>query len=155
MAGMHEIGGRCHCGNIEYLFISPISKVELPVRTCDCSFCQMQGACYTSHPQGRLRVRVHDRQQTSRYQFGTESADVLLCTKCGVFPLIVGDIDGEQYAVLNANSINGLQIDRAAIPSALQLENQSVEERIARWKKAWIPKVTIDYLQKSVNPAIL
>ena len=155
MGGLHEISGRCHCGNIEYLFISPIAKIELPIRTCDCSFCTMQGACYTSHPQGQLRVMVHDRQQTSRYQFGTESADVLLCTKCGVFPLIIGDVDEKQYAVLNANSINGLHIDRATIPSALQLENQTIEERIARWRKAWIPNVTIDFKQKSVNPAIL
>ena len=155
MSGLHEISGRCHCGNIEYLFISPIPKVELPIRTCGCSFCSRQGACYTSHPQGRLQVTVQDRQQTSRYRFGTELVDVLLCSRCGVFPLIVGDIEGQQYAVINANSINGLHIDRAAIPCALQLENQTAEERIERWKKAWIPHVEIDYLQAVVNPAIL
>ena len=115
----------------------------------------MQGACYTSHPQGQLQLTLHDQQQTLDYRFGTEAADVLLCGKCGVFPLVVGEIEGQQDAVLNANSISGLHIDRAVIPTALQVENQTAEERIERWKKAWIPHVEINYLGDRVNPAIL
>ena len=87
---------------------------------------------------------VQECQQTSRYQVGTEMADVLLCTRCGVYPLIISGIESKAYAVLNANSMNGLRIDCATMPSALQLENQTLEEQPERWKKAWIPQVTIE-----------
>ena len=155
MGGLHEISGRCHCGNIEYTFISPVPKMELPIRSCDCSFCIKQGACYTSHPQGQLNVMVKDRTQVNRYQFGTESADVFLCSQCGVFPFIVSQIDEHLYAVLNANSINGLKIDQAKIVPAEHVENQSAEQRAERWKKNWIPKVEIKCEHQAVNPTLL
>jgi len=155
MSGLHEISGRCHCGNVEYVFISPIPKMELPIKGCDCSFCSKQGAVYTSHPKGTLKVTVKDRSKVSFYQFGEEAADVFLCSVCGVFPFITGEIEDRQYAVLNANSINGLKIDRAAIVPAPVLEKQSAEERAERWKRSWIPRVEIKYLSQNVNPSIL
>lgn len=155
MGGLHEISGRCHCGNVEYMFVSPVPKMELPIKSCDCSFCIKQGACYTSHPQGKLSVLVKERSLVKRYQFGSESADVFLCSQCGVFPFIVGRIDDQLYAVLNANSINGLNIDRAKIVPVEHVENQSVEERVERWKRNWIPKVEIKYKNQAVSPALL
>ena len=88
MGAIHEITGRCHCGNIEYTLFSQIPKIELPIRTCDCSFCTKQGACYTSHPKGRLQVQIKDQTQVKPYRFGTETADAMLCAICGVYPLI-------------------------------------------------------------------
>lgn len=145
MKAIHEISGRCHCGNIEFMFFSPLPKTELPIRTCDCSFCTKQGACYTSHPQGKLSVTIKDRSLLQTYRFGTESADAYICQQCGTYPFIASELDGKTYAVLNANSINGLHIDRAIIPPAQQLTNQTVEERKARWKKAWIGQVEIRF----------
>ncbi|WP_303721062.1 GFA family protein [Malonomonas rubra] len=155
MSGLYEISGRCHCGNIEYAFISPVPKMELPIKSCDCSFCIKQGACYTSHPHGKLEVSVKDRSKINRYQFGSESADVFLCSQCGVFPFIVSQIDDQLYAVLNANSINGLKIDQAKVVPIEHVENQSTEERAERWKKNWISKVEITYKNQVVNPALL
>ena len=154
MSGLHEISGRCHCGNIDYQFNSPIPKLELPIRTCDCSFCTKQGACYTSHPKGSLQVRIKERKLIHKYRFGSEQADVFLCSNCGVFPIIVGELDGNLYAVINANSINGLHIDRSKLAPALHLESQSAEERAARWRRAWIPNVTINYLNQALSAAI-
>ena len=68
---------------------------------------------------------------------------------------IVGEIDDHQFAVLNANSINGLKIDRAAVVPIPHLDNQTIEERQQRWQRSWIPKVEISYFTKPVNPAIL
>jgi hypothetical protein len=129
--------------------------MELPIRSCGCSFCVRQGACYTSHPRGSLEARIRQRQQVRLYRFGTEQAEVVLCANCGVFPFIIGDLDGQRYAAINANSINGLPIDRAALPPALQLENQSAAERAARWRRSWIPQVTIIYLNQALTAAIL
>jgi hypothetical protein len=155
MGGLHQMSGRCYCGNIEYVFTSPIPKMELPIKSCDCSFCSKQGAVYTSHPQGSLAVKVKDQEKVSIYQFGEEPADVFSCAGCGVFPFIIGVIEGQKYAVLNANSINGLKIDRSRVTPIPHLDNQSAEERAERWKRSWIPKVDIDYAKPAVNPAIL
>lgn len=155
MSGIHEISGQCHCGNIEYRFFSPVPKLELPLKGCDCSFCTKQGATYTAHPQGKLSVVVKDKEQVSFYRFGVEAADVFLCRRCGVFPFVVGEIDRQQYAILNANSINGLHIEHAAVLVTPHLETQTVAERTERWKRSWIPQVEINYLNKPVNPAIL
>lgn len=139
----HEITGGCHCGNIAYTFFSPLPKTELPLRTCDCSYCTKQGACYTSHPKGRLQVQIKNQAQAKAYCFGTETAEANICTSCGGYPFISAKLDGQTYAVLNANSIDGLHIDHAAIPPALHLEAFSVNERIERWKKLWIGQVEI------------
>ena len=155
MSGMHDISGRCHCGNVSYVFVSPIPKMELPLKSCDCSFCSKQGAVYTSHPKGTLKVTVVNKDQVKLYQFGSEAADVFSCAICGVFPFIKGVIDGEDYAVLNANSINGLKIEHSQIVPVEQLENQTAAERAERWKRSWIPRVEIDYLKQPVNAALL
>ena len=142
MSGQFELSGRCHCGNIRYQFVSPIPKTELPIRSCDCSFCTKQGAIYTSHPQGKLRVELADTTSTRRYRFGSETAEMLLCSICGVFPLITCTIEGKLYAVLNANSINGLHIDRQRLtPSDYQ--HLDAEEMLRKRRENWIADVEI------------
>jgi len=143
MHANHEITGGCHCGNIQYIFFSPLAKTDLPLRRCDCSFCSKQGACYSSHPQGQLQVQIKHQAQVNRYRFGSETAAATICTSCGVYPFISAELDGRTYAVLNATSIDGLQLDHAAIPPALHLEDFSVSEKIERWKKLWIGQVEI------------
>ncbi|WP_020675382.1 GFA family protein [Geopsychrobacter electrodiphilus] len=144
MTAFHEIAGGCHCGNITYKFFSPLPKSELPLRSCDCSFCTKQGACYTSHPKGRLLIQIKDQAQIKHYRFGTETAEAILCASCGCFPFITAELDGQTFAVLNANSIDDLQIDHAVIPPALHLVDFSVAERIRRWKNFWIGQVEIE-----------
>ncbi|HEY5674266.1 MAG TPA: hypothetical protein VIR78_11215 [Malonomonas sp.] len=139
----HDITGGCHCGNISYSYLSPLPQLELPLRRCDCSFCSKQGACYSSHPKGQLQVLIQDQAQANRYRFGSETAAAIICGRCGVYPVITAELDGKTYAVLNANSIDGLQIDHAAIPPALHLEDFSVAEKVERWKKMWIGQVEI------------
>lgn len=139
----HEITGGCHCGNINYTFFCPLPKTELPLRSCDCSFCTKHGACYTSHSKGRLQVQIKHPAQVNAYRFGSETAAANVCAICGVYPFIAAKLDGQTYAALNANSIDGLHIDHAAIPPALHLVDFSVAERIERWKKFWIGQVEI------------
>ena len=155
MPDLQEISGGCHCGNITYVFCSPTPKLELPIRSCSCSFCSKHGACYTSDPKGSLRVRVRHEKQIQHYRFGTGQAAVFLCSHCGVYPFIIGDIGGNRYAAINANSIDGLLIDRSVLPPALSLEQQSAAERVARWQRFWIPQVSIEYLNQAVTAAIL
>ena len=143
MNSLHQLSGRCHCGNISYTFDSPLEKTELPIRRCDCSFCTRQGATYTSHPKGRLKVLIDDKQSVQWYRYGSETAEALLCTLCGVFPLISSTIDERMYAVLNANSINGLHIDQQQVTLVPYVEH-STDEMLRKRQENWIPEVEIE-----------
>lgn len=154
MSGDFEISGRCHCGNIAFTLLAPIPKTELPIRSCDCSFCTRQGATYTSHPRGRLKVQIEDEQSIRWYRYGSETAEVLLCTVCGVFPLITCDIEGQRYAVLNANSINGLYIDRSHLVT-IHHDTLSPPEMLRKRQENWIPEVVIETgsLSQGIDPS--
>jgi len=138
----HDITGGCHCGNIQFTYASPVPPAETTVRSCDCSFCSKQGAYYTSHPQGRLEVRLGDRQRVKQYSFATLTAEAWFCTKCGVYVFMTSTIEGQQYAALNVNCFADFKFNRLTVP-ALSLSNDPVESRLARRKKAWIGQVTI------------
>ncbi len=154
MSGEFAISGRCHCGNIGYELLSPVPKTELPIRTCDCSFCSKQGATYTSHPQGKLRVQIKDSGSIQWYRYGTETAEVMLCTVCGIFPLITCDIDDHLYAALNANSINGLHIDRKKM-SVVHHDLLSPDEMLHKRLENWIPEVDIQSgsIPRGIDPS--
>jgi len=142
MTKPHDITGGCHCGNLRLTYASPVPPAEVAVRSCDCSFCTKQGAYYTSHPQGRLEVRIGDDQRVKRYSFATLTAEAWFCTKCGVYAFMTSSIEGRLYAVLNVNCFDDFKFNRLTVP-ALSLGNDPVEARLSRRRKAWIAEVLI------------
>jgi len=138
----HDIHGGCHCGNIRLVYSSPIPPAEIPVRSCDCSFCSKQGAYYTTHPQGRLQVRITDPDRVRRYSFATLTAEAWFCGKCGTYLLMTSQIDGRLYAALNVNVLEDFRFDRLKVPS-LSLSEDPVDKRLERRRKAWIANVEI------------
>jgi len=138
----HQVRGGCHCGNIRLTYHSPVPPPEMPVRRCDCSFCQKQGACYTSHPDGRLEVEVLEPLQVRQYRFGTLTAAAWICTKCGGFPFFSSEIDGRVYAVLNVNTLEDFDYNRMTVPT-LSLSEEPVEKRLDRRRRAWIGQVVL------------
>ncbi len=143
MEEMHEIKGSCHCGNLTYVYRSPIPPAELPVRACDCTFCTKQGACYTSHPEGKLAVRVRDKAKIGTYSFGTRSAVSHLCLQCGTFAFMTSAIEGRVYAVINANTLDAVRFDNKNVP-ILSLSDEPREKRLERRKKYWIGDFTLE-----------
>ena len=136
-----RIDGACHCGNIRFAFFRPGAERTIPVRACGCSFCRKHGGVYTSHPQGRLEVAIADESDVQRYRFGTETADFLVCRRCGVVPLVASEIEGRLYAVVNVNSFEG--IDRSELDqSPTDFEGETTESRLARRQRNWIPQVS-------------
>src|SRR5215470_12760430 len=77
--------GTCHCGNIQLEFESTRPPDKFRPRSCDCSFCVEQGAQYVSDPQGKLIITVREDHELNRYRQGSESAEFLICRKCGGF----------------------------------------------------------------------
>ncbi len=137
------IEGGCHCGNIRFTFHWPGGPGPIPVRACGCAFCTKHGGVWTSHPEGRLGVRVRDAGSLGRYRFGTATADFHVCATCGVVPLVSSEIDGRAYAVVNVNcfeNVDAAELDRAPA----DFEGESTEHRLARRKRNWIGEVAFE-----------
>ena len=138
---MRRIEGGCHCGNIRFEFELPEPDGAIAVRACGCSFCQRHGGVYTSHPAGKLAARIADVSETERYRFGTATADFHICRACGVVPFVTSEIDGALYAVVNVNSFEG---DDELESSPSDFDGETVDSRLVRRQRNWIPEVTIE-----------
>ncbi|WP_321395265.1 hypothetical protein [Emcibacter sp.] len=97
--------GRCHCGNIDYDFLTSTPATELVVRQCGCSYCRKQPARHVADPAGELHITYHDDRQVTRYRFGQKTADFIFCARCGVTPFVLCETDGQLYGILNATPL--------------------------------------------------
>ena len=135
-----RIHGSCHCGNIEFDLEWESGAVGIPARACTCSFCRKHGGVWTSDPRGRLEVRVGDRAHAASYEFGSKTADFHVCTRCGVVPVVTSRIDGDTYAVVSVNALDGVDESRLSRASA-SFDGEGTDSRLARRKRNWIPQV--------------
>jgi len=134
------IEGSCHCGNIAFSLAWEPDPERIPARACGCTFCRKHGGVWTSNPAGALRVTMRDPDGVSKYAFGTGSARFHVCGRCGAVPVVTSEIDGHTYAVVNVNAFDNVDasiLDR----KATSFDGESVETRLARWKRNWIPDV--------------
>ena len=137
------IEGRCHCGNIEFIFKRTQPDQKIAVRACGCSFCQMHGGVYTSDPGGELEVSIRDEDLVSKYRFGTETAEFYICGHCGVVPVVVSEIDGQLYAVVNVNTFQN--VDRSSLDKAdTDFDGETTISRLDRRSRTWIPRVMVN-----------
>jgi len=98
---------------------------------------------WTSNPSGALRVALRDPDGVSPSAFGTGSARFHVCGRCGVVPLVTGEIEGRTYAVVNVNTFN--DVNPALLTrAATSFDGETVEARLARWKRNWIPDVKFE-----------
>lgn len=139
----HVLEGGCHCGAIRYRYHSPIGIEAMPVRACGCSFCKRIRGRYTSHPEGRLEATLVAEDAVSRYQFGTISADLMVCKRCGGMPFVVSTIEDRMYAVLNINTLDGDPLGGVEAADA-DFDGESKDDRLARRKNGWIGDVRLE-----------
>jgi len=129
----------CHCGNIRVDFDWPGAWPAIPVRACGCGLCTRHGARWTSHPDGAFRFEVGDPALTTRYRFGSKSADFHVCTRCGAIPIVTSLIEARRYGVLNANTF--LNVERTQFAeTASNFEGETLAERLARRQRNWMPE---------------
>jgi len=134
------IAGSCHCGNISFELTWEPEPTAIPARACTCSFCTRHGGVWTSCPTGSLAVALRDPSIVSRYRFGTRTAEFLVCSTCGVVPLVTSEVAGNLYAVVNVNCFENVD------PSMLRrtpatFDAESEDTRLARRARNWIPRV--------------
>lgn len=135
------IHGRCHCGNVAFAFGWEPDPVEIPARTCSCSFCSKHAGVWTSHPTGTLKVSVRDPSLVSRYVFGTRTAEFHVCARCGVVPVVTSHIERRLYAVVNVNTLEG--VDPALLRHvSASLDGEGKDARLERRQRNWIGDVT-------------
>jgi hypothetical protein len=134
------VKGACHCGNIAFALTWEPDPMEIPARACDCSFCSKHGGLWTSNPNGALKIAVEDGTRVSKYTFGTRTADFLVCSTCGVVPVVTSTIDGHVFAVVSVNAFQDVPASllRRA-PASFGSETEAT--RLARRQRNWIGKV--------------
>ncbi|MFC7048216.1 GFA family protein [Emcibacter nanhaiensis] len=135
--------GRCHCGNIDYDFVTSKPVTEFAVRQCGCTYCTKQRARYVADPSGELRITYADEDQVGRYRFGQKTADFIFCARCGVAPFVLCETEGQFFGIINTNSLD--EADRVPAPEAPHdFDDEDSGDRLARRRKNWIGRVIIN-----------
>lgn len=135
--------GSCHCGALTVVFETAQDPGRMPLRQCGCTFCRKHGATAVTDPSGTLEVRIGAAQHLSRYVFGLRTSEFLVCSRCGVFVAAICRVDGAMFGTLNLNVLE----ERAAftqLPSPVDYDAESVEDRLSRRKRAWTPAAVIE-----------
>ena len=138
-----RIEGKCHCGNISYVFDWTGDRSEIPVRSCGCTFCVKHGGTYTSHRDATLEAVIRDDGLVSKYRFGTGTADFFVCSQCGAVPFVTSKIQNRLFAVVNVNTFEG--IDKSILKrTATDFDGEDTENRLERRRRTWIQNVSIE-----------
>ena len=134
----HRFEGRCHCGNISYLFDASAGLDVLGLRACQCSFCRAHGARTTSDPKGTMAIKVRDASRLQRYRFGLNNADFLICRDCGVFVGAMMEDEGRRWITVNANTFRPVPAYDIA-GAANDFSGEDASGRGDRRKLKWTP----------------
>jgi hypothetical protein len=130
--------GGCHCGNIGVrLQLSRVPEL-MSLRSCACSFCRSHGTRTISDRDGGVEITASDWSLVERYQFGSRTADYLVCRRCGVYVGAVCETGLGLRAVVNVNCLSG----RAAFtqaPASPDYHGESADARLDRRASNWMP----------------
>jgi hypothetical protein len=138
---MFHTGG-CHCENIKVRLRLAKPPEQMPLRSCSCSFCRSHGTRTISDRDGLVEIAATDWSLVGRYQFGSRTADYLLCRRCGVYVGAVCETSSGLRAVVNVNCLD----DRAAFtraPAAPDYDDETTDARLGRRATNWMPATVI------------
>ena len=111
-----------------------------PLRACGCAFCRAHSTRTVADLGGAAEIAANDWSQVEFYRFGSQTADYILCRRCGIYIGAVCDTASGTRAVINVNSLE----DRAtfsAVPEASNYDGETTETRLARRAERWMPVV--------------
>lgn len=142
--GGEELRGQCHCGNLSVRLSTSHPVSAMVARACSCTFCRPRHLRWTSDPEGHVELAVRDVRELSRYRFGTETADFLVCRHCGQVVAAV-TLDADARAVVNVDVL-----ERSAdFPEAeaRDFDGEDVASRLARRSRGWMPATVAERRQ--------
>ena len=135
-----KLTGSCHCGQLRLEFSTDLGAARFTPRECDCSFCRKHGAAYISDPAGRLSI-AFSQGALHRYRQGSNTAEFLLCSQCGVLVAVTFEHNSRIFGAVNVGCLDeqaGLGTPAPASPQLL-----SPDEKISRWLALWVPDVEL------------
>jgi len=138
---MHSLSGGCYCGNVLLDLQLSNEPGSYQPRACDCGFCSKHGAAYISDAQGSLRIRIKDQGRSGTYRQGSELAEMLLCTQCGVLVGALYRAEGRIYATVNVRAVEGAE--RFGVQQPVSPKKLSADAKISRWKDLWFSSVEL------------
>jgi [ribosomal protein S5]-alanine N-acetyltransferase len=148
---MPDVSGGCYCGNIRLSVTFSQDLSAYTPRACDCDFCRKHGAAYVSDPAGSLVVRVTDERELSRFRQGSNTAEMLLCRRCGVLVGALYQEADELFGTVNAQSLESrtFATEQSVSPKAL-----SADRKVRRWREIWFPKLVLQTARLPATPVL-
>lgn len=131
--------GACHCGGIKVHLQTQKTPPELGARACQCSFCRLHGASFTSDAAGSLSIKTSG--SVNRYRMGTGTAEFLVCTNCGVVPAATWRRDdGKLLSVVGVQCLDIRdELEKYEKKWSVEQELDNPEERFSRRSRTWTP----------------
>ena len=143
-SSLHKHHGGCHCGNMRIVVEFGTAPSQTPLRACQCSFCRTHGVRSASDPGGSFKVWAQDWAEVTRYRFGTRTAEVLLCRKCGVFIGAVTETPSGLLGVVNVNALADQSLftmQAEAMDFSAEEQEGHLPDRQARRATRWMPAI--------------
>jgi hypothetical protein len=138
---MNKLTGHCHCNQMTLELATALPVDELPLRACQCSFCKRHGARSTSDPVGAVRIVLSNCEAVSYYQFGAQTAEFLICQRCGVYMAAILRDGARIFASVNSNTFD-TPLKQNAVP--VDYEGETVEQRKERRRTKWTPASVVE-----------
>jgi hypothetical protein len=133
--------GACHCRAVRVAFEAGFDPAATAPRACDCSFCRKHGAGWVSDATGRLAIGAESGALRA-YRQGSNTADFLLCARCGVLVAVVYDHARGRHGAVNYACLDVADSFAPVQWSAPQ--RLAPADKVARWLQLWVPDVRID-----------
>jgi len=76
-----EYHGSCHCGLVSFSCFAPFKLVAWD---CNCSNCYKRRNIHFIIPKSQFHLKGSSHDHLTNYQFGTEVAEHLFCSNCGI-----------------------------------------------------------------------
>ena len=131
--------GSCHCGAIGWTYRTALEPSRWWVRSCQCSFCRRHATRCTTDPAGSAEFSVADPHALHRYRFGLDTAEFLVCRRCGVYIGAYGaGPPGNGFATLNLNALK-TPVEGIPATTPTDYDSEDREGRIRRREQRWTP----------------
>ncbi|MDJ0748261.1 MAG: hypothetical protein QNJ11_02195 [Woeseiaceae bacterium] len=134
--------GRCHCGAIGYRYTVATPPAHWAIRACQCRFCRSHDALSTSDPTGTIAFEASSPDQLQRYRFGLNTADFLLCRRCGVYIGASIDTPKGRFGIINTRALVDPQPSMSK-SDPISYDDEDTDGRVSRREERWSPVTVI------------
>ena len=135
---MTEHRGECHCGAIGYRYSCDVPPAEWAIRACQCRFCRAHDALSASDAKSTIAFLASDPNQLQRYRFGLNTADFLICRRCGVYIGASIETPNGRFGIINTHALSD-PAPATASPQPISYDGEEIGNRVARREERWSP----------------